>query len=243
MSSSTLPKRRYQCRIDEIGPTAQMLRSSFVTDQADFGKVSPDFKGSTFLTEFDTRYDTLDNLVQSAVQRVIDAEVTKTMNRLAKSLREPLNLLEIRVKRAAKKPAGLTVAAAKFNIGKVRTKINNREMEGLDGALKTLLQLVADNAPALTAQGQMAADTKVFADARAALSGYNTTQNDNMNAQLTLTVENMTAANALWELMSEIMEAGRLMYQESQPRKAVGYMMARLKKRMRQERAAKEGGE
>ncbi len=220
-----------------------MLRSSFVTDQADFGKVSPDFKGSTFLTEFDARYAALENLVPTAVRRVTDAEVTKTMNQLAKSLREPLNLLEIRVNRAAKKSAGLTVAAAKFNIGKVRTKINNREMEGLDGALKTLLYLVAENEPTLTAQGHMAADTKLFADARTALSRYNTTQNDNLNAQLTLTVENMTAANALWELMSEMMEAGRLMYKVEQPRKAMAYTMARLKKRMRQERAAKEGGE
>lgn len=242
MSNSTLPKRLYQCRLDEVGPLAQMLRSSFVTDQNDFGKASPDFKGPDFLKEYDKRYDALEVLVPTAVRRLTDAEVTKMMNRLAKGLRDPLNWLEIRVNRAAKKPNGLTVAPEKFGIGKVRTKITNREMEGLDGALKNMLQLLADNADALEAQGHTADDTKVFADARKSLSGYNTTQNDNENARLVLTVDNMTAANALWEVMSEIMEAGQLMYKETQPRKAVAYMMARLKKRMRQERGNGDSG-
>lgn len=238
MSTSSLPKRLYQCRIDEVGPLAQMVRSSFVADGKDFRKASPDFAAPNFLKTFDERYDALELLVPTAVRRMSDADVTRTMNKVAKNLRDPLNWLELRVNRAAKKAdPKLTVAPTDFGISAVRTKITLREMEGLDGKLKNLLQLIADNADALAAQGHTADDTKVFSDARKLLSGYNVTQNDNLNAQLVLTVENITAANAMWEMIDEILEAGRLMYKETQPRKAVAYTLARLKKRMRQERA------
>lgn len=244
MATTDLPERQYQCRIDEVGPLAQMLRSSFVTDQKDFAKASPDFAGTTFLKEYDKRYDALEGLVPTAARRLTDAEVTRIMHKLAKSLRDPLNWLEIRVIRAAKKPGGLTVLPSQFGLAKVRTKIKNREMEGLDGALKYLLQMIADNIDALTSQGHTADDTKVLTDARQNLKGYNTKQNDNQNAQLVLTEENVTAANALWELMAELMETGKLMYRETQPRKAAAYTMLKLKKRMRQERAkGEEDGE
>ena len=238
--SISLPKRRYRCRLEEVGPLAQMTRSSFVTDQTDFGKASPDFAGPGFLAEYDARYAKLEMLVPTANRRATDAEVTKTMNRVAKDLREPLNWLDLRLGRAAKKTPGLTVAPTAFGLGKIRSAVASRDMEKLDGGLKGLLELLGVNGDQLKAQGHTAADTKTFADARAAISGFNVTQNDNDNASLVLTEQNVTAANAMWEVLDEVLDAGRLMYKQTQPRKAVAYTLARLKKRMRAER---EGGE
>lgn len=214
---------------------AQMVRSSFVTDQADFAKASPDFAGPNFLKEYDKRYATLEALVPTANRRATDAEVTKAMNKVAKDLRDPLNWLNLRLNRARARTPALTVAPAAFGLGKIRSAIAVRDMEKLDGALKGLLDLLAANAAQLTAQGHTADDTKVFSDARQTISGFNVTQNDNENARLVLTEENVTAANAMWELIDEILDAGRLMYKQTQPRKAVAYTLARLKKRMRAE--------
>ena len=233
--SNSLPKRRYPCRIDEVGPLAQMIRSSFATDQADFAAASPDFTGPAFLTEYDKRYDALEVQVPSANRRATDAEVTKAMNKVAKDLRDPLNLLNLRLNRAEKKTPALTVAPAAFGLGKVRKAIAVRDMEKLDGALKSLLGLLTDNTAQLATQGHTATNTAAFAAARQTISGFNVTQNDNENTRLVLTEENMTAANAMWELVNELLEAGRLMYKETQPRKAVAYTLARLKKRMRAE--------
>ena len=218
-----------------------MTRSSFVTDQADFAKASPDFAGPGFLIAYDARYDKLETLVPTANRRATDAEVTKTMNQVAKDLRDPLNLFDLRLNRAARKTPALTAAPTAFSLGRIRAAIANRDMEKLDGALKGLLDLVGDNTTQLTGQGHTAADTKVFADARKAISGFNVTQNDNDNASLVLTEENVTAANALWELVDEVLDAGRLMYKQSQPRKAAAYTLARLKKRMRAEREGQSG--
>ena len=240
--SLPLPARLYRCRIDEVGPLAQMVRSAFVLDAADFVKLSPDFGAAGFLPGFNTRYDKLEQLVPTAIRRAIDAQVTRTMHQVSKDLREPLNFLEVRLNRAAKKKPALTVLPKQFGIGAVRAAIASRDMETLDGKLKTLIGLVTDNKDQLKSQGHTDADTQVLTDARLDIGALNVTQNDNDNATLVLTEENVTAANAMWELIDEITEAGRLMYKQTKPRKAVAYTLARLKKRMRQERAEGDGG-
>ena len=47
----------------------------------------------------------------------------------------------------------------------------------------------------------------------------------------------------MWDAMDEILDAGRLMYKQTKPRKAAAYTLARRKKRMRAERDGKGGAE
>ena len=214
-----------------------MVQAMFTTNKADFGKASPDYAAPDYLQDWNGRKDDFAKLVPTGVRRASDKDVTKTMTQVAKSLRDPLNFLDLRLSRAAKK-GGLTASAADFGLGKVRSEITTRDMEGLDGALGSLLKLVQDpaNLAALTAQGHTAADTKAFADARKQLSGFNTTQNTNQNAALELTEENTKAGNALWEYVVDVLGTGALMYKETQPKKAKTFSMASLLKRVRQER-------
>ncbi|WP_210520911.1 hypothetical protein [Hymenobacter terricola] len=159
-------------------------------------------------------------------------------HRLAKSLRDPLNWLSIRLNKAEKK-GGLSASVADFGLGPVRTEISTSDLEGLDGALHHLLQLVQlpQNLAALTTQGHTAADTKAFTDARQRLSDFNTAQNTNQNAALELTEENIKASNALWEYIVDVLATGNLMYKETLPKKAKTLSMATLLKRIRQEHA------
>ena len=64
--------------------------------------------------------------------------------------------------------SGLTARFDNCTLGKVRSEITTRDMEGLDGALSYLLKLltVPANQAALAAQGHTPADTKAFADAQ-----------------------------------------------------------------------------
>jgi hypothetical protein len=157
-------------------------------------------------------------------------------------MRDPLNWLHIRLNRAAKK-GGLTVGVDDFGLGKVRSEISTKDMEGLDGALSYLLKLLATpaNQQALAAQGHTAADTKAFADAQQQLSALNTGQNSTLNSSLELTDENIKAGNALWEYITDVLGTGSLMYKETNPKKAKTYAMATLLKRMRKENGG--GGE
>ncbi|GAA4020898.1 hypothetical protein GCM10022409_00540 [Hymenobacter glaciei] len=244
MSKSTAETARlFRCRLEELGPLNDMVLAMFTTNQADFGKASPDYADKGYRKGWDASQAAFAGLVPTGVRRASDKDVTKTMAQVAKSLRDPLNFLDLRLSRAAKK-GGLTASAADFGLGKVRAGITTRDMEGLDGALGHLLQLVETpaNLTALTAQGHTAADTQAFADARQQLGDFNTAQNTNQNAALELTEENIKAGNALWEYVVDALGTGALMYKESQPKKAKTFSMATLLKRIRKEHAASGEG-
>ena len=228
--------RLFRCRLEELGPLNDMVQAMFTTNLADFGKASPDYADPDYLEGWNTAQKGFAKLVPTGVRRASDKDVTKTMTQVAKGLRDPLNFLDLRLGRAAKK-GGLTASAADFGLGKVRSEISTRDMEGLDGALGHLLQLVQApaNLAALTAQGHTAADTKAFTDARKQLSTFNTTQNTNQNAALELTEENTKAGNALWEYVVDVLGTGALMYKESLPKKAKTFSLATLLTRIRKE--------
>ena len=213
-----------------------MVQAMFSTDQADFGKASPDYADKDYLKGWNTQQEAFAALVPTGVRRASDKDVTKTMAQVAKGLRDPLNYLDLRLTRAAKK-GGLTASAADFGLGKVRSEISTRDMEGLDSALGHLLQLVQApaNLAALTAQGHTAADTRALTDARQQLSDFNTAQNTSQNAALELSDENVKAGNALWEYITDVLGTGNLMYKEKNPKKAKTFSMATLLKRIRRE--------
>jgi hypothetical protein len=238
MSKDALPARLFRCRIEELGPVNDMVKAMFTANQADFGKASPDYLDKSYLKGWDEATETFTDLVPTGVRRATDKEVTKAMNTLSKSLRDPLNWLEIRLGRAEKKKA-LANTVKDFGLAKVRTEISTRDMEGLDGVLNTLLLLLAlpANAEALAAQGHTATDTKAFKDARQQIFDFNTEQNSNLNSSLELTAENVQAGNDLWAYTGDVLNTGFLMYKESQPQKAKTFTMAGLLKRLR-----KEGG-
>ena len=231
--------RLFRCRLEELGPLNDMVLAMFKTDQTDFGKASPDYADPDYLRDWTKLTKTFADLVPTGVRRASDKQVTKTMGQLAKSLRDPLNWLNIRLNRADAK-GGLTAGTDDFGLGKVRATISNGDLEGLDGALDHLLALLQTpaNATALTAQGHAAADTKAFADARQQLSTFNTAQNTNQNAALELTDENTKAGNALWATLTDVLGTGNLMYKATNPKKARTYAAAILLKRIRKEHAA-----
>jgi hypothetical protein len=236
MKKQSLPKRLFRCRLEELGPLNDMVQAMFRTNLADFGQVSPEYGAANYLTDWDEKTREFQVLVPTGLRRTADREVTKEMTAVSKSLREPLNRLNIRLNRASKK-GGLTVAVDEFGLSKVRNEISTSDMEGLDGALNYLLQLLQApaNATALAAQGHTAADTMALTDARKQIMDFNTTQNSNMNSALELTEENVRAGNALWEFLHEVLESGVLLYKETQPKKAKTFQIGTLMKRVRHE--------
>lgn len=236
MKNAVMPVRQFRCRLEELGPLNDMVKAMFTANQPDFSRASPEYGAAGYLTGWDARTAELDVLVPTAARRASDKEVTKTMNGMAKSLRDPLNWLNIRLNRAGKK-LGLTAAVEDFGLGKVRTEISTRDAEGLDGALHHLLTLlqVPANATALAAQGHTPADTQAFGDARQQIAELNLAQNENMNSKMELTAENVAVGNVVWEYIQDVLETGHLMYKETQPKKAKTFQLAALMKRVRNE--------
>lgn len=242
METKNLPVREFRCRLDELGPLNQMVRAMFDTNKNDFGLASSDFADASYLTGWDGKAVIFEKLVPTTTRRATDKLVTEAMTKVARGLRAPLDLLNIRINRADKDKA-LTVAAEAFGLGKVRSEITTHDMEGLDGALKNLMQLILEpsNLAVLTAKGHTAADTAALTTARQQIADFNTAQNENQNAGLELNEENIKAGNALWEYISDVLETGWLYYKETKPKKARTFRLATLMKRIRQEHGGQGG--
>jgi hypothetical protein len=206
--------RLFRCRLEELGPLNDMVQAMFTANKADFGKASPDYAAAGYATAWTASRTAFGKLVPTGVRQAADQEVTKAMSKASKDLREPLNWLDIGLSRAGKK-GGLTASVESFGLGKVRSEITTRDMEGLDGALGTLLQLVQvpANLAALTTQGHTAADTAALAAVRQQVAAFNTAQNSNQNATLELTEENVKVGNDLWAYVVDALATGNLMYE------------------------------
>ena len=244
MAKSTKgPGRLFRCRLEELGPLDSMVQAMFTANKADFGKASPDYAAAGYLPGWEEKREAFRELVPIEVRRATDKEVTREMTVLAKKLRDPLNLLNIRLNRAAKKANGLTTTVEDFGLGRIRSKISTRDMEGLDAALNHQIQLLQTpaNEQALAAQGHTADDTAAFTAARTQINAFNVAQNSNQNAALELTEENIRAGNALWEYLVDVLATGNLMYKETNPTKAKTFSMATLLKRVRKENGKAAG--
>ncbi len=232
-----VPGRQFRCRLEELGPVARLAYAQYAKYKADFEDVSTEF-GDAFDAEFERLRAAFEALVPARQRRVTAKEAARRMNLAAKALRDPLNRLDIQIG-AAGRAKTLTVAAKDMGLGEVRAEIQSRDMEGLDEALGALIGLVETNQKALTDKGMKAQALLDLRAARQTLGLSNTTQDSGRLEQAELTEANVQAGNALWAAVSEILRVGRLLYKETNKKRAAGFTLARLKKLMR---SANAGG-
>ena len=238
-STDSLPERQWNCRIEELGPTAKLAFAQYTKYRDDFTDASTDF-GDAFDTSFALKLGAFEKLVPSHQRKMTAAEETRRLNTAAKALRHPLNVLDIQIGKADKLKT-LTVAGKDMGLGPVRETINNRNIEGLDLALGGLIGLVEVNQQALTDRGMKAKSLTDLREARQSLGLQNTTQDSGRLESVELTAENIKAANDLWEDVAEILRVGRLLYKETNKKRAQAFTMARLLKLMRSANAGGKG--
>lgn len=239
-STDSLPERQFSCRLEEIAPVANLAFARYNKYRDDFTDVSTDF-GATFETNFNQKLLKFTALVPTRQRILTGAEQTRLLNQAAKALRQPLDRLDIQIG-AAGKAQLLTVATKDMGLAPVRAAINNRNIESLDKALGELIGLVEANEPALTAKGMKPQALADLRTARQSLGLRNTEQDSNRLDSVELTAENITAANALWEDVTEILRVGRLLYKETNKKRADSFTLARLLKLMRSANAGGAGG-
>lgn len=237
VTTAKFPGRQFRCRLEEVAPLARLAHGQYQKYRPDFLEVSTDF-GAAFDTDYEAKLAAFEQLVPTRQRIVSAAEQNRRLNKAAKALRHPLNLLEIQIG-SASRAKSLTVAAKDMGLARVRAGINSRDMQGLDDALGALIGLVEVNKAALTARGMKPQALLDLRAARTTLGVSNTTHDGNRLDQPELTEANIQAGNDLWNLMAEILRVGRLLYKESNKQRAASFTLARLKKLMR---SANEGG-
>lgn len=232
-----MAKKSFPIRIEEMPVLGKFLQDSFLRDFADFQGYSPDFNNA-YKTNFAAKLTAVEGIVNPIK---IMAELKKITERLYEnidSLRPLLNKLEGYVNRA---DDNLSILPGDFGIKPVRDKISNKDQEGLSENLKVLLQNVDDNFTALSAKGFTAAAQTVLINLRDSINTDNEAQNVKMDEREAKVQENYDVLIELWEIMSDVMDAGRVrLYKFTDKEKAGDYTLATLKNRIRQEK--KKGG-
>ncbi len=232
----SLPARQFTCRLEELSPIAKLAHARYLEFRDDFTDASTDF-GAAFETSFAQKLAAFEGLLPARQRILTAAEQTRRLNAAAKALRHPLNRLDIHIG-AAGKARTLTVAPQAMGLGPVREAINNRNLEGLDRTLGELIGLVEVNAAALADRGMKPQALLDLRQAHKALGGSNTTQDAERLGRPELTATNIEAGNALWAEVAEILRVGRLLYKETNKKRAATFTLARLLKLMR---SANEG--
>jgi hypothetical protein len=219
------------CRIEEVPAIGGMIISSLESLLSDFTAYSPDYT-PTYLTNIKGDLTTVEGLINP---KQLTAELKIITNRIYSNqatLRLKIDLLEGYINRAT----ALTIDKKDFGISALRTKNNNRDVEGTIAALSFLLTNVSNNMAALTAKGYTTAQNTALTTIQSQLKSDNIAQNNKINDRNNKVISNYGKINAFWAKLTDICDAGKRIYKSSAPNKVDDFTMAVLKRRVNQER-------
>ena len=222
--------RKFNIRIEEMPVVGHFLLKSFETDMAHFQAYSPDFNPA-YKAAFQAKLLEAENIINP--QKLL-AELKKITNILysdSESLRTLLQPLEGYVKRAE----NLTVLPKDFGILELRKKINNKNIEGVIESLKVLFQNIDDNLPALQAKGFTNQAYDKLKAIRDNIKLQNQKQNEKISQKQSLVDENIEILNQLWDMMSNIMDAGKRIARSNPKVHPDNYTKTKLQKRVNRE--------
>lgn len=223
--------RMFSCRAEELPALAEFLKTSFLRDQADFLAYSPEYN-----SDYVARYDQLLLTVEAAVSPAQLTTELKNATRRARTdfgtLRSALSRLEGYVERAAQ----LTIAPKDFGFSAVRKGLDAGSAESVLASLKLLFQHVDANQAALQAKGFTTEARAELAALQVAIKTANADQNRLLDQRELLVQSNLNTFNDLWKQMSDIADAGKRIYKDTDPVRTKDYTLSHLKTRVRQER-------
>ena len=227
--------RKFSFRIEEMPVVGGFLLKSVELDFAEFQAFSPDFNPA-YKTTFQTKLESVDSIVNPKKIQSELKKVTENMYASSESLRNQLQLLEGYIKRAE----NLTIAPKDFGISAIRKSITNKDQEALIENLKILIQNIEDNLTSIQEKGFTTTAYDKLKATRDSIKSANQTQNEKMNQKQKLVEENIEVFNELWTIMSDILDTGKRIAKNNIQLRADNYTIAKLKKRVRNERPKTE---
>lgn len=229
----TTEEARFPFKIEEMPTVGNFLHEVFVRDRAEVSADYPDYDDA-YQTDFENKLELVEELIfpKEFTQKLKKA--TDDLVKAMKSLRPALDKLEGYVVRAK----NMSVSAKDFGISAVRKKISTDDQEGLDAALKILIDNLQDatNNAALTAIGMQADFVEIFSDLKQAIKNGNALQNKIVSDRNKKVADNISVINALWDKMSDIAKGFKAFYKSRNSVKVDDYTWAKYKAKIRHTR-------
>jgi len=216
-------------RLEEIPTIGQFTIDAYIRDSAAFTAYKSSKYTAAFLTALQAKAVLVNNIINPVVLTGELKVITLRMTNNILSLRGTMNLLEGYVADAV----GLTVAPRDFGISAVRKKVSSGDVEGLNGALATLLTNITNNIDALTDQGYTVTAKDDLATLKLNVFNDNASQNVKENARAALVVANINVINDFLKDIKAIWADGKRLFKITDKVKLKDYTNAQLIKRIR----------
>jgi len=225
----TVIKMSISARIEEVPTIGQFTIDAYTRDAAVFAAYKSVKYTAGFLTALQAKAVLVNNIINPVVLTGELKVITLRLTNNVLSLRGTMNLLEGYVADAV----GLTVAPRDFGISGVRKKVNSGDVEGLNGALATLLTNITNNITALTDQGYTVAAKNDLATLKLNIFNDNAAQNVKENARAALVVANIGVINDFLKDIRAIWADGKRLFKITDKVKLKDYTLAQQIKRIR----------
>ncbi|MFY0481385.1 hypothetical protein ACI6PS_02170 [Flavobacterium sp. PLA-1-15] len=210
----------YRLKDDELITAATFITNDLVNDRAEIEVLFP---------EINKKYET-DFIAQTATVKKLDSKYAKTKQQTAASqklynhsdgIHKQLNVLSLKCKRAGVQTGLITT---------IKKKLHNLDMEGAHQDLLNLAKFVKDNIEVLGPVGVQNDFPDAITDEAEKLLFLNGVQNSLITQGEKLTEANQKEYKKLRKMISYIMNAGRLTFEDKRRKH---YTMSDLVQRMR----------
>lgn len=214
--------------MEELPVIAGFVADSLTADLTTFSDFSPMFD-EAYVTSIRTKRAYCLELESSDITIQKLKKVTAALVERESGLRSVLNKVEAYVKLAG---SSLDVSTDSFGLKTLRDAISRGNDEGVIAGLQTLLKNINRNLSALQAKGLAQTTVDELSAAMTDIDTMNNEQNMLANTRNQNTASNIADYNALWDLLSPVLETGRSLFRGVDDVKLKEYTMSALVKRV-----------
>ncbi len=217
--------RQYKCKDAELPVTCGIAADSLKRDLSDFMAYSKKFT-SAYLEDFKTNIEKVFEVVipQSEIQR--QKVITERINKTLDSLINPINRLTGYIKFSH-------TDHTDYGNAMLRKAITDSDAEGAIKSLSTISANIANFKEALVEQGLTEEAIELFASANKSLKNDKLKQAEIFSNRKKIVQDNLGLLNDLFGQLTEILTAGKILYNATDRAKAQDYSFEDLKKRVR----------
>jgi hypothetical protein len=221
--------RNYNCKDEELPVICRFSAISLRRDQADFTAYSSKL-GEAYLTDYESRIATVEELLSPASETAEMKKITDRIHSGMNVLQDYVNHLGGYLEMAG---GSIDLSAADFGLSELRKGIHHTDPEKVLDRLKDVNKNVVKYKAALAEQGFTDALQAKLVEVYTSLNADRQLQYQILTNRKALVQSNVGTLNDLYDRLTEILRAGKILYQGKDAVKLQEYTFTELLKRVR----------
>jgi len=216
-------------RHEELPEVGGFVKESLSRDLDSFNSFSGIYNAD-YLLGFQGSITNAMNVIGNYDKKKLLKNLTTRLYNRIKNSRNLIGKIEFFVKRAN---GQLDIQYIDFGFKALRANISSKNVEGITVHMQALLNNVVRNHDVLLGAGYKTALSDSLETLLTTIRSENQQQNILIGEKEAQTIERNKLLSNLWMYISEVCEAGKLIFRDSEPEKLKDYTYSELKKRVR----------